>query len=246
MLPKERKYFVTGNAVFEGRIPLLVLIPHSQVEWLYLTFFGALQYMGDVASWFTGGETTPDEAAEIFTEVLNGARPMLFLIGMISDFAAPIPDDSGWLQCDGTNYLIADFPDLFAVIGTIYNTGSTPVDYFSVPDLRGRVRATLNSGETRLPSFANVAGGAGGESDHTLITAEMPSHSHSDTGHAHVYSMPVATIVNGGVEAPAPSATVIPGITDAGFANLTSTGGDGAHNNVQPTMALYTYILAKF
>lgn len=247
MLPKERKYFATGDAVFEDRIPVLVLIPHSQVEWLYFTFFGALSYMADVSSWITAGETTPDEAADIFTKVWEEARPMLFLIGMISDFAAALPDDSGWLQCDGTLYLGTDYPDLFAAIGTTYNSGGDPSDHFRVPDLRGRVRATVNSGETRLPSWADALGGTGGESDHTLITAEMPSHAHTDAGHIHTSSEagPNATTIGPGV--PEPTAVPVPfAPTSSGNADIQPTGGDGAHNNVQPTMVLYTYILAKF
>src|SRR5882672_9434570 len=122
MLPRERKYFPTGDAVFEDRIPVLVLIPHSQVEWLYFTFFGLLGYAADLATWITGGETTPEEAVDIFTRVWEEARPMLFLIGMISDFAAPIPDGQGWLQCDGAMYLITDFPELSAAIGITYNS----------------------------------------------------------------------------------------------------------------------------
>jgi microcystin-dependent protein len=246
MLPRERKYFSTGDAVFEDRIPVLVLIPHSQIEWLYFTFFGLLGYAADLATWITGGETTPEEAVDIFTRVWEEARPMLFLIGMISDFAAPIPDGEGWLQCDGSQYLISDFPELSEAIGSTYNSGSEPVGYFSVPDTRGRVRATINSGLTRLPSWADDPGGDGGESEHTLTTTEIPSHTHTDVGHTHVESVagPNATTIGPG--APQPTAVPAIGVTGTGNASLTNTGGDGAHNNVQPTIALYTYILAKF
>jgi len=247
MLPSERKYFATGDAVFEDRIPVLVLIPHSQVEWLYFTFFGLLGYAAELPTWITAGETTPEEAVDIFTTVWETARPMLFLIGMISDFAAPIPDGQGWLQCDGAYYAETDYPDLFAAIGTTYNTGGEPSGNFRVPDLRGRVRATVNSGQTRLPSWADSAGGTGGESEHTLTTAEMPSHAHTDAGHIHTTSEagPNATTIGPGV--PEPTAVPVPfAPTSSGNADIQPTGGDGPHNNVQPTMALYTYILARF
>lgn len=246
MLPSERQYFYTGDAVFEERIPLLVLIPKSQVQWVYFTFFGLLGYAADLASWATGGETTPEEAVDIFTTVWETARPMLFLIGMINDFAAPVPDGEGWLQCDGTAYDPADWPDLFTAIGTTYNTGGEPSGFFRVPDLRGRTRATVNSGETRLPSFADTAGGTGGESDHTLIVSEMPSHSHTDTGHVHTEGTAAPAVGAAIVGVPIPSAIPSVGVTGSGNASLTDTGGDAAHNNVQPTMALYTYILASF
>jgi len=246
MLPKEKKYFVTGNATFETGLPCLVVIPHSQDEWLYLTFFGALAYMSDPASWMTGGETTPEEAAAIFEDVYNKAHTMLFLIGMISDFGGPLPDDSGWLQCDGTAYLQSDYPELFAAVGTRYNVGSVPSDKFCVPDLIGRVRATVDVDSLRLPSWANTAGGSAGEPSHTLTTAEMPSHTHTDVGHSHVESGATPTAITIGAGVPAPSALPSPSVTGSGNASITNTGGDGAHNNIQPTMVLYTYILAKF
>jgi microcystin-dependent protein len=247
MLPKERKYFVTGNATFETRIPCLVLIPHSQDEWLYLTFFGALQYMADVASWFTGGETTPDEAAQIFQTAMEGARSMLFMIGMVSDFAAPLPDDSGWLQCDGTLYLGTDYQELYDAIGTTYAQSGDPMGYFRVPDTRGRARVTINSGETRLPAWADDPGGTGGEADHTLDVSEMPSHAHTDAGHFHTVSEAGANATTIGPGVPEPTAIPVPfAPTSSGNADIQPTGGDGAHNNVQPSIALYTYILAWF
>lgn len=246
MLPKERKYFVTGNTVFETRIPCLVLIPRSQDNWVYFTFFGALEYMSRVASWFTGGETTPEEAAAIFDTVYNEARAMLFIIGMISDFAAPLPDDSGWIQCDGSVYAETALPDLFAAIGTTYNTGGEGSGNFRVPDLRGRVRATINSGETRLPSWADDPGGTGGESEHTLTVSELAAHTHTDSGHTHVEGNTTPTAITIGPGAPAPAAIGAVGVTGSGSAAISTDGGDTAHNNVQPTMTLYTYILAFF
>lgn len=56
------------------------------------------------------------------------------LPGMIVQFAhgdTPV----GYLKCDGTEYLREDYPDLFAVIGTIY--GSSDSTTFKVPDFRG-------------------------------------------------------------------------------------------------------------
>lgn len=246
MFHKEHAYFATGNAVFEDRIPVLVLLPKSQDNWIYFAFFGLLQYMGNLSTWITAGETTPEEAVDIFQTVYDEAKTMLFLIGMVSDFAAPLPDGSGWLQCDGTLYLNTDFPDLFIAIGTTYNTGGEPSGHFRVPDLRGRTRATINSGSGRLPSWADSAGGSGGESDHTLITSEMPSHSHTDVGHTHVEGIAAPNVTTIGAGAPQPTAVPGVGVTGTGNANLSNTGGDGAHNNVQPTMALYTYILAEF
>lgn len=246
MFNREHAYFATGDAVFEDRIPVLVLLPKSQENWVYDSFFGLLEYITLLPSWITGGETTTDEAVDIFKQVYDEARAMLFLIGMISDFAAPLPDDSGWLQCDGALYLQTDYPDLYAAIGDTYHSGTTPTGYFRVPDTRGRVRATINSGLSILPSWADAAGGSGGASTITLSTAEMPSHTHTDAGHTHAESGAIASVTSISPGAPQPTALATPAVTSAGFASLSSEGGDGAHDNVQPTIALYTYILAKF
>lgn len=246
MLHREFAYFATGNAVFEDRIPVLVLLPKSQLNWVYLSFFGALEYMTEPATWITAGETDVDEAVKIFKTIYDEARAVLFYIGMVSDFSAALPDSSGWLQCDGTAYRETDFPDLFDAIGAVYNTGGEPSGFFRVPDTLGRVRATINGGDTRLPSWADSAGGTGGEADHVLSEGEMPSHSHTDVGHTHVEGNAAPTIGAAVVGVPIPSAIPSVGVTGTGNASLSSTGSDDPHNNVQPTMTFFTYILANF
>ena len=42
------------------------------------------------------------------------------------------------LLCDGASYLQADYPDLFAAIGTKYNLSTTPAGEFCVPDLTSK------------------------------------------------------------------------------------------------------------
>jgi len=239
------KYFRTGNAIFEDSIAVLIRFPLSQEGWVYSTFLGAMVYLADVESWVTGGETTPQEASDLFNSIYDGIRPMLFLIGMVSDFAAALPDDSGWLQCDGSYYDQEAYTELYGIIGTDYNTGGEPSGSFRVPDLRGRVRATVNSGLARLPAFADTLGGTGGESSHTLDTSELPSHGHSDTGHIHTTHGHLGGLALAPGELPVTVPSPFPDVTGSASANITDTGGGGSHNNVQPTMALYTYILAK-
>ena len=56
--------------------------------------------------------------------------------GMIMMFATgAIP--SGYLVCDGGSYLIADYADLYAVIGTTYETENVTSGFFQVPDMIG-------------------------------------------------------------------------------------------------------------
>ena len=46
---------------------------------------------------------------------------------------------NGWLVCNGGLVNIVDRPDLYAVIGTQYNTGGEPAGQFRLPNLSGRV-----------------------------------------------------------------------------------------------------------
>ncbi|MEI7890931.1 MAG: tail fiber protein [bacterium] len=80
---------------------------------------------------------------------------------------------AGWLTCDGASYLRADYPDLFATIGTKY--GSDDGTHFNVPNLKGRVPTGLDSGQTEF----NALGKSGGEKIHQLLVAELPSHYHT-------------------------------------------------------------------
>ena len=235
-------FFQTGNAVHEDSLAVLFHIPNSQENWVYSVFIGLLDMMANPANWYTAGETTPEEAAQIFLEILWGREMTLLTVGMISWFAAP--PSANWKLCDGTIYDKTVDVDLWNAIGDTFNTGGEPPNGFRVPDLRGRVIAMTNNGSGRLPAFADTLGGTGGESEHTLTESEMPSHSHTNLPHAHSEVAAVPTLINGGLEAPAAAATPTPATTGLAGVSIDNTGGDGAHNNVQPTMVLSAWILA--
>jgi len=62
-------------------------------------------------------------------------------VGMISEFggspAGTAPNS--WLVCNGTTVLIEDYPDLYAVIATRYNTTGEPAGTFRLPNIAGKV-----------------------------------------------------------------------------------------------------------
>jgi microcystin-dependent protein len=64
----------------------------------------------------------------------NGYQYISFYIGSVVEFAGLILPP-GWLWCDGSLLLVADYPELFNMIG--YQYGGAGPD-FNIPDFRGR------------------------------------------------------------------------------------------------------------
>jgi hypothetical protein len=109
--------------------------------------------------------------------------------------------------------------------------GSAAADYaahktIALPKALGRALATYGTGVgLTARALAHVVG----EETHVLITAEMPSHSHTPAaGTNFMTSTGAGQFVSGASG----------GITGG----TSSTGGDGPHNNMQPTLFLNTMI----
>jgi microcystin-dependent protein len=129
---------------------------------------------------------------------------------------------SGYLLCDGAAVSRTTYAALFALVGTTYGAGDT-VTTFNVPNLKGRVVAGFDAGQSEF----NTIGETGGSKTHTLTVGEMPSHTH-----------PYQLFPNSfGGNNPYPGQAGIAINTTVG-----ATGGDGAHNNLQPYMAM-NYII---
>ncbi len=149
------------------------------------------------------------------------------VIQMYVAAAAP----TGWLLCDGSSYLRTTYPVLFAVIGTTF--GNADGTHFNVPDMRGRVAIGTGTGTggsasgTGAPTggsalTARALAGWNGEETHTLTTPEIPAHTHT-----------VNFTLTGG------SGGKVIGTDGATNDQVTgSTGGGGAHNNLQPSLGV--------
>lgn len=155
------------------------------------------------------------------------------------------------------------YASLFTLLGTTYGVGDGSTT-FNLPDKRGRVSATPDSmgggsdpnrltGSASMAASRNSIGGVGGESGHTLSSAEMPVHSHStnvsDPGHTHSIGGVLATNgTNSAAPAGGPSFTVAGGSVTIAPAqtniavSINNTGSGGAHENMPPTI-LCNYII---
>jgi len=85
----------------------------------------------------------------------------------------------GYLLEDGSAVSRTTYAKLFTVIGTTYGSGDG-LTTFNLPDSRGRV-TVAKSTDTEF----NAMGKKGGEKEHTLTIAEMPSHTHVQNAHTH-------------------------------------------------------------
>ena len=144
---------------------------------------------------------------------------------------------TGFLLCYGQAISRSTYADLFSAISTTYGTGDGS-STFNVPDLRGRVAAGQDdmggSSANRLTDQTgglngDTLGDTGGSETHTLTTAQMPAHTHTVAAQQQVSG---DSTNRGGSGQLGASATI----------TSSSTGGDGAHNNVQPTIIL-NYII---
>ena len=145
----------------------------------------------------------------------------------------------GWLACSGQLLPLNQYQALFALIGTTY--GGNGTTNFQLPNLNGRVAV----GAANVGSVGVVSG----EETHTLLTTEMPLHTHLVVAQAN--TDPAAT---GGAATPSaamqfgagfnPTAKVTENIySTAGGVNLpasaVSTAGAGQpHSNMMPYLAV--------
>lgn len=148
---------------------------------------------------------------------------------------------TGWLLCDGSAVSRTTYAPLFAIIGTTYGVGNGTTT-FNVPDFRGRVPMGLDNmggssaNVVTLPAADSLNGTMGFEV-HTLLLAELPSHTHTYTDQY------VAGTTGGAFVGP--STTNSTSTLDQQTGRVTgSTGSNTPHNNMQPSLALN--VLIKF
>lgn len=138
-----------------------------------------------------------------------------------------------YLNCNATTFSSATYPILANLLGTV-----------TLPDSRGRSRATLNQTTGRINSSnggvdGNTAYAAGGSDNVTLGTSQIPAHNHTatDAGHTHGILIEAGS---GGAVNPAGSnnaGSLGTDTTGVGFASISvgNTGGGASHAIMSPT-----------
>jgi microcystin-dependent protein len=125
---------------------------------------------------------------------------------------------TGWLICDGSAVNRATYSALFSAIGTDHGVGDGSTT-FNLPNLKGRTIVGRDTSQTEFDTM----GETGGAKTHTLSTPEIPAHTHTYV----LASSSSSGYLNDTY------AGFVP-ILQSSAANTGSTGGGGAHNNLQP------------
>ena len=153
----------------------------------------------------------------------NGHSDSILPAGAIFPYAGPSAP-SGWLLANGATVSQTTYSVLFALFGHTY--GADPGGgNFILPDLRTRVPVGYKAADDTFGALGN----AGGEKTHQLIVSEMPAHTHSKPN---TYYGPSGSNHFGSNGQVGGSDGTVTG----------STGGDDAHNNLQPYLTI-NYII---
>lgn len=157
-------------------------------------------------------------------------------VGMVMHFAggsvasAALSAEDVWLPVDGGEPLKADYPELFAVLGTVWGVSADPTR-FVLPPLRGRFVIGPNSAGPTL-----LVATTGGVHEHTLTVNEIPAHRHTGT----------VTTAGGGTTGPTDAVPPHNSTPAAGQPWQSSVVGGGlAHNNMPPYVVLAPFIRAR-
>lgn len=204
------------------------------------------------------------------TSDVHGVTGLFMPVGVILEYGGTIAP-SGWLLADGAVVSRTTYAALFAVYGTTYNTGGESGTQFRLPDRRGRAGVGWDESQgefntmgkkggakTHTLTTAEMPSHTHAQNPHNHV---QDAHTHIQNAHSHQYnlgwneSLSVNwAIVNGadlqfnrGQSSIASSLTTAVNQSTAATnqpatATNQNSGGDGAHNNLQPYIAL-NYII---
>ena len=139
---------------------------------------------------------------------------------------------TGWASCDGQILSLQQNIALFSLIGTQY--GGNGINTFGLPNFQARVPVHASSLLSIGDSF--------GEQEHTLVLAELPTHSHNLKAVAATGTQNSPSGNNFSEAAASPRYTTLYGdsssTTNFNQHAITTTGFSQPHENRQPSLVL--------
>jgi microcystin-dependent protein len=162
------------------------------------------------------------------------AAPFVGEIRMFCGNFAP----TGWALCNGQLVPINQNTALFSLLGTTY--GGDGRSNFALPNLQGMSPMGQGGGTGLTP---NTLGQSGGAATVTLLTSQIPSHTHQAMGAAHAGSsrVPSADTWAKPHRDSYTSAASVPTAMNASA--LALAGGGQPHNNLPPYLVV-NFIIA--
>ena len=212
-----------------------------------------------------GDPSSPSQAAR--KQYVDNAVAAALPVATIIPWAGTVSIPAGYLLCDGTSYVQATYPNLYAAILLTYSVAphqTVVAGSFRVPDLSGRLIAGKEATATRLTAgLSGVAGSTlgavGGNQLPQTLPAQNP-HQHGQPSHYHVvgdHQHGIAAAFNSGNDPgtfrQGTGGVSFQSVAPGGAGNTTWGGGEntydqtatfvannftGSSQNVQPTMVL--------
>jgi microcystin-dependent protein len=132
----------------------------------------------------------------------------------------------GYLFCNGQLQSISQYTALFALLGTSF--GGNGISTFALPNLQGTTPVGVGNGI----GYGEV----GGKENHTLISTEVPAHTHviQAASTANLTKLNGALLAGNGASLYAAAS----GLAAMKEGTLASTGGNQPHENRQPFLVM--------
>ena len=236
---------ITFNSTLTGSVTITFPSTFTKSYEIYNSCTGSSAFIVTLQTTVAGGAVACAPPGEYCTVLNTGAGIVFTNLGRIGtywDYAGssvpswvsgsnPVP----YLNCDGSTFSAATYPQLAIILGST-----------TLPDSKGRARATLNQGTTRMMSSnggidGNTNRSAGGLDSIVLASSQIPaSIPYTDPTHSHAQQGSPAGGASGHILIPINGTSgVIQSATEnscsASIGITINPNGGALHINTQPT-----------